>query len=347
MNGPVVVWVSRVLLLSLVGAGVGCGGKGDSPKGREMPPGKLPPGYPAAKDVPIDGRLRAAADRELVAGLHAEQADVRAHAIEATRDATGDAHAKDLIAALSDPDPLVRYAACLAVGDLRLKDGREKLTVLTEDKDSGVRVVARYALHRLGYFKYSHDLEELAKSPEDAVRGTTALVLGMIGDTSALNVLRPMRHDYNPAVRQQAAVSMWRLGSQQGLADLIGLTVSPYQDDKKVVLLGLAAPHNRQVIQHIRINLTEDAPEVCLVAARAMGMLGCDEGYGIAQKGVKSQDPRQRVLAALALGAIGRSDAQDMLRKLLSDSNADVRVAAAEAILQLKPHFVDECSARG
>ncbi len=166
----------------------------------------------------------------------------------------------------------------------------------------------------------------------------------MIGDRTATNVLKPLRVDINPAVRQQASVSLWQLGNAQGLADLVGLTVSPYQDDKKVVLLGLAGPHNHNVVQHIRPALTDDAPEVCLVAARGMGMLGCDEGYGVAQKGVKSEDPRQRVLAALALGAIGRSDAQEMLRKLLADGNADVRVAAAEAILQLKAHFVDECS---
>jgi HEAT repeat protein len=206
-----------------------------------------------------------------------------------------------------------------------------------------VRVVVRYALHRVGNFKYSHDREEMAKDPQARVRGTAAMVLGMMGDPSAINVLRPMRHDFNAPVRQQVAVSLWRLGSQQGMQDLIGLTVSPYQDDKKVVLLGLAEPRNRNVIQHIRINLTDAAPEVCLVAARGMGMLGCDEGYGIAQKAVKSEDPRQRVLAALAFGAIGRSDAQEMLKKLLGDGNADVRIAAGEAVMQLKPHFADEC----
>jgi len=56
----------------------------------------------------------------------------------------------------------------------------------------------------------------------------------------------------------------------------------------------------------------------------------------IAQKGATSSDANQRVLAALAFGAIGRSDTQDMLRKLLADKDANVRIAAATAILQLK-----------
>ena len=65
-------------------------------------------------------------------------------------------------------------------------------------------------------------------------------------------------------------------------------------------------------------------------------MIGSDEGYGVALKGASSTDPRQRLLAALAFGAIGRSDAQETLANLLKDDNTDVRVAAATAILQLK-----------
>jgi HEAT repeat protein len=76
--------------------------------------------------------------------------------------------------------------------------------------------------------------------------------------------------------------------------------------------------------------------EVSLVAARAMGMLGSDEGYAIARDAATSKDANQRFLAALALGAIGRPDAQDDLRRLLSDPEPNVQIAAATAVLQLK-----------
>ena len=81
-----------------------------------------------------------------------------------------------------------------------------------------------------------------------------------------------------------------------------------------------------------------------MVAARAMGMLGCDEGLGVVHQHLTSQDPRERVLAALALADIGRSDSQGTLRTMEADPQPDVRIAASQAILQLKPHFVDECS---
>jgi apolipoprotein N-acyltransferase len=342
MKTPIAI---SFLLVACTLAGCEPAGKPDPRTGRILPPSKPPPAYPASKDLPLDPQLRAAADQELVKSLRDSDPNVRAHAIEAVQETTGKEHAQQIVAALSDPDPLVRYAACLAVGQLKLVDAHEQLLKLADDdKDAGVRVVARFALHRIGDYRYSHDFERLSRDPEARVRGTTAMCLGMLEDPSALNVLRPMRHDVHPAVRQQTAVSMWRLGSEQGMKDLIGWTLSPYQDDQKIALLGLAAPHNRQVIQHIRVALVDPVAEVDLVAARAMGMLGCDEGYGVAQLGIKNPDPRQRVLAALAFGAIGRSDAQDLLRGALSDSNSDVRIAAAEAILQLKPHFVDECS---
>ena len=90
-------------------------------------------------------------------------------------------------------------------------------------------------LHRLGVFTYSHDLERLALDPgSPRVRATTAMVLGMIGDKSAVQLLRRMRKDNYPAVRQQAAVSLWKLGDDQGLADLVGWTVSHFEDDEMV-----------------------------------------------------------------------------------------------------------------
>jgi HEAT repeat protein len=100
--------------------------------------------------------------------------------------------------------------------------------------------------------------------------------------------------------------------------------------------MGLASAGDMRVIEHLRGALTSDYEAISLVAARAMGKLGSDEGYGVALRGAKSNDPKIRLLAALALGAIGRPDAQDVLATLLRDPNPDLRLAAAAAILELK-----------
>ena len=337
-------WLA-LFALTLTSA-IGCG-MPDGTNGKEvdMRAGRVPPAsahvaaYPASRNVPLDPSLRASAERELQGDLKSNDPEIRAHALEALWRGSA-AQASEVLKAMDDPDAFVRYAGCLAAGQIRLKEAHDALLRLADDHDPAVRVVARYGLHRIGDYRYSHDLEQLSRDPQPQVRGTTAMVLGMLGEPSALKVLKPMRTDHHPAVRQQASAAMWQLGSQQGMDDLISWSLSKYPDDRMMAFIGLAEPRNRSVIQHVRNGLVSEYRQVALTAARAMGMLGSDEGYGLAEQGAASADPGERIEAALAFGAIGRSDAQDVLKKLLSDSDTNVRIAAAEAILELKPEFV-------
>lgn len=325
--------INRLIVILMLAAG-GC------QQTAARRPSATPPSYPEAQAVPLDAGLSAAARKELADGFSSSDYNLRVHAIEAARLADAHEHASDIIRCLSDPQPYVRFAAAIAAGELRLADAHEPLVAMAEDSSENVRVAVRFALHRLGDTHLSHELEKMARDINPIVRGNTALVLGMLGEPSALKVLRLMRLDPNPAVRQQASEAMWRLHDESGLEDLIGLSISKFPDDEMIGLMGLAEPRDTRVRQHIRNGLTAEWPEVALVAARAMGMLGSDEGYGVAQRGAHSTDSRQRELAAFAYGAIGRTDAQPDLRKLLSDENADVRIAAATAVLELKPASV-------
>jgi HEAT repeat protein len=129
---------------------------------------------------------------------------------------------------------------------------------------------------------------------------------------------------------------LWKLGDEKGLEDLVAYAISAYPDDQMVALVALAQPRDQRVIQHVRGELQGDYLEVSLAAARALGMLGSDEGWTIAVPAAKSKDPRRRLLAALAMGAIGRSDLQEDLKPLLEDPEPTVRISAAMAILQLR-----------
>jgi HEAT repeat protein len=295
-----------------------------------------PPAVPARQSVPIDPLLQGLAKQEIMTAMTSNSPLVRAHAVEAMKDGLGDAAAAPILKALGDEDPLVRFAACLAAGELRLPGARQPALALCDDPDPAVRIGARFALHRLGDYRKSQDFGAFSKDVDPRTRGNTALVLGLLDEPSATRILRPMLRDRSPAVRMQASEALWRLGDVEGRDNLISASVSAYPDDQMIAILALAEPHNRQVIAHVRGALTSPWDEVTLVAARAMGMLGSDEGYGVAMKGVKSADPRQRHLAALAFGAIGRTDAQPYLEPLLKDSDPDVRLASATALLQLK-----------
>jgi HEAT repeat protein len=317
-----------------------------------LPPEELEVRPPVEKVMPLDPALREAARKELADEATARDPILRVHAIEAERECMGADAKDDYLRALSDGAPVVRYAGAMAVGELQLEVARGTLHGMVEDKNPFVRIGARFALHRLGDYTYSHDFEHFARDPDPHIRGMTAMALGRMGETSAINILMVLRKDPNSAVRQQASEALWRLGDMEGAEDLAGLVKSHYRDDQKVAILGLASTHDPSVRQEIRPELSGDVavdpsgmpvandPDVKLVAARAMAMLGggpYDIGFPIAMEGAREADPKLRVLAALALGAIGRTDEQPVLRDMLKDQDPEVRIAAATAILQLTP----------
>jgi HEAT repeat protein len=326
----------RWLIVCCLGVCVGCGG-GNKKQfgGREMPAPKEPPPVPARKDEPPDPGLVEAARQELVAASENRDPVLRENALEAVRQLNDPVAAAVIPKALDDAEKVVRFRAALAAGAHQLAAAREKLESMVGDDDPHLRIAVIYALHRLGVTDYTHDLEKTAVSPEPGVRADTAFVLGMLGEKSALKILKVMARDTDPVVRQRAWEAMWRLGDQGVVDELVGLTMSKYADDQMLGLLALAAPRVQSVREAVRSGLTSEHLETCLVAARAMGQLGSDEGYGLALQGAKSNDARQRFLAALAFGAIGRTDAQGTLRNLMKDKDPRVRVVAAAAVLEI------------
>lgn len=328
-----------MLALSLCGVIVlmGCasGGRAKTP-GKQMKQPKPPPAYPAAVATPIDPELRAEARRVISEDLVAEDPILRAHAVEAIGKTIHAAGEAQVLKALDDPEPVVQFSAAMVAGDLRLAAAHARLLKLADEPNRHVRVAARYALHRLGDTHLSAELEKLAQDFDPHVRADVAMVLGRLEEPSAVNVLRPMLADPKATVRLQAAEALWRLHDHLGLETLVAFSVSAHPDDQIVATLALAEPRDQRVRQSVRSSLVSDYAELSLVAARAMGMLNSDEGYGVALIGADSSDARQRALAALAFGAIGRADAQPILAKLLKDSDAEVQLAAATALLQLR-----------
>jgi HEAT repeat protein len=335
----------RVILLSaILGCAistVGCGGPGQKPRPQQPPGAKLtpvakrPPAAPPVRQVTISQEQLDAATAELRAAAKSPDGLIRAHAIEAMRITTPAQFEKEILAGLTDAAPVARIAAAMAVGELKMAPAHAQLLKMTGDQDDSVQIAVRFALHRLGDTRYSRDLELFVQSDKARVRGMTVMALGMMEEPTTMRLLRPMQGDRDAIVRLQVAEAMWRMGDKQGLANLAAAAVSAYPDDQMIAYIALAQPRDRRIIEHVRGGLVADYEEARLVAARAMGMLGSDEGYTVATAGIKSVDPRKRTLAALALGAIGRDDAVEYVMPLLTDTNADVRVAAASAVLQL------------
>jgi HEAT repeat protein len=328
-----------VIAIGLMSPGCLLGPRNQEPK---PPVSKMPapppelPAPPRPMAVKLDPDLRARALAVLNAECNESNAFLRSNAIEAIADVSPDTAQDQILKGLSDPEPAVRFTAAISAGKLRLRAAYAPLAAMLGDSDVRVQAAVRYALHRLGNTSHTHDLERFAADFDSKIRACTAQVLGLLAEPSGVKILLVLSHDRVAAVRLQAAEALWLLGNEQGLKDLVADTISGYPDDQIIALTAIAEPRDQRVLQHARGQLMSDYPEVCLAAARAVGMLGSDEGWTVAVKGVASPDPRQRTLGALAMGAIGRSDQQSRLAPLLNDSNPEVRIAGATAILQLK-----------
>lgn len=318
--------IASVLLLQ---AGCAKSDGGD----RRPPPPLPPPPVPKRVETPIDATLRTRATAVLEKALTSSDEYFRANAVEA---AQGAGNSAIVLKAMGDPSPVVRFAACMAAGEMRLKPAYASLLKLASDPDTAVKLGARFGLHQLGDKRLSHDFETYAVDTDPSIRANTVLALGLLGEPSALKILQAMRGDEAPTVRLAVMEAGWRLGDSVSRDKLIAGTVSADPGEEIVSVLALAAPKNQSVRGNCRGLLTSDYPEVALAAARAVGMLDSDDGYGVALAGARSKDARQRALAALAFGEIGRSDAQPTLVTLLNDPAEGVRVAAAAAILKLK-----------
>lgn len=333
MNTVRVSLVAATLGVSLVG----CGGGSKVQKDFERP---RMPIAPKLVDTPIDADAQQKADEIIAKAAMSASPVTRAQAFEAMS-RTRDPRAADAVMkGLADREWIVRYAAALCAGELKLQGAYRALGRAAGDDNSNVQVAARYALHRLGDYSMSKDLEKFSQSRNADVRASVATVLGMLGEPTGVWVVRPMLGDSSDAVRLAAAEALWALKDDVGRENLTAGTVSPYPDEQIVCTLALARPRDPSVKELIIGKLAfakdnQQYPELQLAAARALGLLGDDTGFGIARDATRSGEPRQRTMAALALGAIGRPDAQAALTKLLTDPKDEVRLAAATALKQI------------
>ena len=90
---------------------------------------------------------------------------------------------------LKSPIVPVRFAACLAVGDLRYSLAATDIELLMNDPYENVRIAAAYAAYRLGSDQAFKILIKALKSPDQTVRANAAMLLGKSGNKKALKHL--------------------------------------------------------------------------------------------------------------------------------------------------------------
>ena len=246
---------------------------------------------------------------------------------------------------LHDQTPPVRFAACLAVGDLQYAPAKMVLGPLLKDEDANVIVAASYAMGRLGSTEYYQVIRKAADSKDQTVRANAVFLLGKIGNQGELNLLKSVQEDNSSTdkVRFQCLEARARLGDEEVLKRLWALAFSAYADDRAIAIRAIGALGTARAKEILGTKLDDTVLEVQLVAAEQLGRLGDKTGeaevLAVFEKNLtsgieKEAGERVNVLTALAIGQIRTAALTKYLPQLLKNESKYVRIAAAKAVFQ-------------
>ena len=283
----------------------------------------------------------------------------RMHAIEALAGTLGQKAGGVFMQALSDDDPIVQFAAAMAVGETAYAPARETLVRMAKvaGLDKRVYCAVIYALHRLGNDEYTGDLGRLLFHREKDVRANAALVMGLIGEPSAIGPLKSLLSDeQDAAVQIQLFESLALLGDKNHAILLEAYTKGLYLEDRLIAIAAMKNVRSRASISLLGEMLNDrQPPRVRVAAACALAQMGevDDSGYSFCVESVSR--PRSVLereygglrkivdvdinslqrMAAISLGWMKRQAAVDALHPLMQNSDPAVRVAAAMSILRI------------
>ncbi len=277
---------------------------------------------------------------------------VRAQAVEALRHSATDDALPWIRSSLMDEHPAVRFAACMAVGELVDKGAKRAVTDLLHDPDANVRVSAIFALYKFGDASHTAELTRyLLQDADPLVRRNAAMVLGRLQERSAVKPLAQAMNDSDSGVRNYALEAMALLGNRQATQELAFMANTGVGAEEVFAVQALAqvgSPHFVDLFQYKLANSVHI--ETRLAAAKGLGLLGLMDGFdlalqalrpGAARKYESSDSPQEQqlrrwLLATSALGIMGQEAALSDLAHLMKASHDPrVQVSTAQAILQI------------
>ena len=287
----------------------------------------------------------------------------RAQAIEALAQTEGKAMGAVFMTGLKDPDPAVRFAAAMAIGDVRYEQARNTLRELGKvaagaERDKRVFCAIIYALHRLGDDRYTEQLGTLLFDEEKEVRANAAMVMGKMGVRGAIPPRKSAvedRRDRSGMVKLNVLEALAKLGDERSIGMLEGFTKWYTLDFRLVAIQALGQVPSYRSRNALLPLLRDRLPRVRVAAAGALAKLGVVDrkiyrfclraAKGprlVLQKAYKKDYPVTDVeiaslqeLAAKSLGQMGRPGAVDVLYPLLKSRHNGVRLAAAMSILNI------------
>lgn len=268
--------------------------------------------------------------------------------------------------ALQDPAPAVRIAAISALGDTGDQSVVDILRRMARADEGALPVFAAAALVKLGHADAFDDILSTATLPDPDARMAAIGVLGRLKLPRGFTVLSQSVYDPDPSVRAFAAGALGEFGTPESAAPL---THAIGDEDPRVRSIAAASlgrlqlPHVRPLLWQaakdpvdfvragaveglLRIGDAEAAlvareltkhanPSIRSAVAQAIGLSRYKPGISLLDLLRQDLQPQPRLMAARALGRMARREALPVLKPMLQDSDAAIRVTAAGSVLHV------------
>lgn len=248
---------------------------------------------------------------------------------------------------LKDDFVPVRFAAAMAVGDMRYHPAEDTVRKLLKAPDKNTQIAAVYSLHRLSSSFNFEPVRNAITSRDQTLRANAAMLLGKNGDENDVKLLywAMKADDSSDKVRFQAAEAIARLGDTKIYPKLWTMLISAYADDRIMGIHAMAALGTVKAQNSLITMLDDEVTEVRLAAAAQLGKMGEPLGETEVIEVLDSyltddmapQDAeRTKKLTALAIGQINTKKLRRFLPSLIDDGSKTVRIAAAKAVFQMR-----------
>ncbi len=295
-----------------------------------------------SRDIDPAGLRERALDTVRLA-LVDENGQIKSNAIEVVA-TTGSKQLMPLVIRLLKDDSLaVRFAASLAIGDVRYSAGKYPVRGLIKDSNPNIRIAAAYALARLGEKQYADVIRSAAMSPDQFVRANAVVLLGKLGDKNNLGLLYQTLRDPDSAdsTKIQILESIAKLGDDKVYQRLWALLISKYADDRVMGIKAMGALKTKDARDSLIKMLYDDITEVRLAAARQLAILGDNTGrvevedYFKSNSGGFNETSVATIMATMAIGQMGGDSLTRFLPGLLESESRIIRLVAAQSVLLL------------
>jgi HEAT repeat protein len=304
---------------------------------------------PLTKDIYQAAQNRAV--QQILVSARSQDPILRANALEAA-EALPNRIGPLVQQALMDQEPVVRYAALLTIGKLKVAGVATNARQYLNDPVESVRAAAIFALARNfgttsqnngnGFAVDVSPLAGLLMSNNPTTRGNVAYMMGLMGDDSAIPLLKAAAHQRLSTVPQareviiriQIAEAIYRLGDLDVLDSIRAGMFSQFDEVRILAVQILGRIYDRQWEPAVENALKKDPIELKLACAGTLGRFGNRKGLDIILDASQSQSALLRSQAAICLGMFrNEPSATQMLIGMLTDQVESVRLAAAAGLL--------------